>query len=83
MPKNTEHRERLTEMLTLVVKPSTRARIQEIADRNADGAYSKIVRKAVEDMLEAEDPRSDREIKKLGEAWLAAKNTQKDEDGHA
>jgi hypothetical protein len=83
MPRNTEHRERLTEMLTLVVTPSARARIQELADRQANGAYSQVARRYIMTGLDAEDPRTDAELKVLGEKWLAAKNDKKEENGHA
>ena len=79
MTKNMEHRERLTEMLTLVVTPSARARLQRIADEKYDGAYSKVARNAIDIMLEAEDPRTPAEIKEMGEIWLAEKEARKNE----
>lgn len=82
MPKNTE-REHLTEMLTLVVSPSMRARIQKIADERVNGVYAYPVRQAVQAWLDAEAPCTEEEARKLGRAWLAAKNSAKAEDGHA
>ena len=84
MPKNTEHRERLTEMLTLVVSPSMRARLQKIADERTNGVYAFPVRQAIQAWLDEQAPCSEKEARKLAQTWLDTKNNaQKDEDGHA
>jgi hypothetical protein len=81
MPNQAE--DRLSEMLTVVVTPSMRARVQEAADKRGNLPYSYIVRWAVQKWLDEEEPKSEDEIQSLGHAWLEAKFTSNHKDGHA
>jgi 3-mercaptopyruvate sulfurtransferase SseA len=75
--------ERLSEMLTVVVTPSMRARVQEAAERRGHIPYAYPVRWAIQKWLDDEEPKSEDEIRKLALDWLADKSTNNRKDGHA
>lgn len=73
MPKKVQDRERLTEMLTLVVTPSMRARLQKLADERVNGVYAYPVRWAIDSYLDSEAPMTEEEIKVLTDEYLTNK----------
>jgi Arc/MetJ-type ribon-helix-helix transcriptional regulator len=81
MPNQAE--DRLTEMLTVVVTPSMRARVQEAAEKRGHIPYSFVVRWAIQEWLDANEQKTEDEIHKLGVAWLESKFTANHKDGHA
>jgi hypothetical protein len=73
-------REQLTEMMTIVVTPSMRARIQRLADDQAEGKYSVIARRGFQKLLDAEAPVTPEEAARLGAEWTANKGSTEGEN---
>ena len=83
MAKNSS-KERLTEMITLVVTPSMRAHLDHAAERRGNMPYAYPVREALGEYLEREDPLTLEEQARITAEYLGNKTVKSDDkDGHA
>jgi hypothetical protein len=72
MPKKLQEEERLTEMLTVVTNPVTRAHLDDVAVRR-ETKLGYIVRQAIKEWLETNDPLDQETLVRLTTAYLAQK----------
>jgi hypothetical protein len=79
MAKNSS-KERLTEMITLVVTPSMRAHLDHAAEARGNMPYAYPTREALGQYLDREDPLTADELKRITDNYLAGKTTRKSED---
>lgn len=70
MAKNTATGERLTEVITAVLTPSMRAHLDHACQIKGNAPYAYLVREALRPWLDASDPISPEELKRITEQWI-------------
>lgn len=73
----TTGKERLTEMITLVITPSMRAHLDHAAAGMGDAPYAYPAREAIRRYLDDVDPLTPDQLKILTDDYLSSKNGQK------